>query len=385
MKYIIIAFCTCFFSLSTDGQNIILENGFVIKGKIENSFIKKIYLQYVNSAGKYMTDSSLIEGNSFVFKGQVNCFYRNGTLAFKKKYSSKSDSSTVIEFRIGLENTKLNIFLYAQYLSKIKVTGNVTERKISNFYKRKEVTFLINSIQKIINTEPEIKRDSAKLNILFEKYKKLIFDYCTLHPNENAATYLLFDNSKEYFNAEELHSIFMKLSQKQQDSYFGKNIIRIIDRKKLEYSQIGLLVNDFKTTDFNGDSITLYNKTKNGFVLLDFWASWCNPCRASNPHLREIYQKYKKYGFEIIGISCDKENDEPEWKKAILQDSIFYWPQILTSPPNVSKIPKRLDLLSEYKIYVFPTLILIDKGNKIITRIEGEKELVDKLKEIYGE
>jgi thiol-disulfide isomerase/thioredoxin len=383
MKCVIIFFCSCLLSLSINGQNTQLKNFFIINGKIEDSFTKKVYLKYVNASGKFIVDSTFIKDNIFSFKGQVNCFYKNGKLVFEKFLPEANNNFT--EFKIGLENKKMNILLYGKELSKAKLTGNITERKIIDFYKKKEVTFLINSIQKIIDSEPEIKRDSVKLNILVKKYKKIIFDYCTWHPEDNTATYLLFDNSKEYFNDEELYSIFMKLSQKQQDSYFGKYIVRIIDQKKLKYSQIGLQVNDFKTIDFNGDSITLYSKTKNGFVLLDFWASWCNPCRASNPQLRELYQKYKKYGFEIIGISCDKVNDESEWKNAILQDSIFYWPQILTSPPNMVKIPQRLDLLFDYKIYVFPTLILLDKKNKIIARIEGDGELENKLKEIYGE
>jgi thiol-disulfide isomerase/thioredoxin len=367
------------------GQTIKANNIFFVNVNLEEQFNGIAFLSYVNSEGHYTTDSSLIHGKSFTFKGKVNCFYRNGALVIKKRsLNLLSSDNDMYEFRIGLENRKIDVALSGKNFNKIIITGNTTEKIISNFYAKKEIRFLSESIVIIRNSKIVRAKDSNRLIILAKKYKKVIFEYCISHQNENAAIYILFDNHREY-STEELYSIFIKLAKRQQNSYFGKFLKKIMDQRQLKYSQVGLEVPDFKTIDIKGDSISLYEKTKTSFVLLDFWASWCNPCRESHPFLRKIYRKYHKYGFEIIGISCDKEKDEIDWENAITQDSVFFWPQILTSPPNIPKMPKRLDLLNYYKIQAFPTQILINKKNFIVIRIETEKELEDKLKEIFGE
>jgi thiol-disulfide isomerase/thioredoxin len=376
MKYLVflLIYSTC---LSGYSQNLDLKDSFLVKGRVKSGLTGKVYLEYPSDKGNFMKDSCIIKDNSFAIKGKVNGFYY-ATLVFF--LNNENSNKTINEIRFGLENKEINIEEYVNESNKSKVIGNVTERKISNFYKTKDVSQLIKSIKDV---EDNTKIDSTKLNHLINRYKKLIFKYCVSYPAENATTYLIFDNSKKYFNDKELYSLFNKLYRPQQNSYFGKYILRIIDRKKLKYQQIGITVSDFKTVDYKGDSISLYDKTKNGFVLLDFWASWCNPCRESTPLLREFYQKYNKKGFDIIGISCDKETDEAKWRDAIFQDSAFHWVQILTSPPNLPKMPTRLDLLGSYKIQAFPTFILIDNKNKIIARIEGESELENKLTEIY--
>lgn len=380
MKHLVI-FLLFFISVQCKAQNFIYKNGFCIQGEIENSFTGKVYLQYPGAKGKFVQDSAIIKNSSFTFTGGVNGFYY-ATLVFRLKDTNSTE--IIKEIRFGLENKKINIWVDNKGLHKNKITGNITEKAIANFYTKKGNSFLLDSIEKIKNTTVELKIDSIKLNRLIQKIKSVISDYCNTHPNNHTSTYLLFDNS-QYFDDADLHSLLIKLSIEQQNSYFGKRVTRIITSKNLKHSQIGISVNNFKTIDFKGDSVTLYDKTKNGFVLFDFWASWCNPCRESSPLLQMLYKKYKKSGFEIVGISCDKEEDELEWRNAIEQDSIFYWTQILTSPPNIPKIPKRLDLLSDFKILSFPTFILVDNKNKIVWRIEGDGELTNKLKEVYGE
>ncbi|HWK03824.1 MAG TPA: TlpA disulfide reductase family protein [Puia sp.] len=125
---------------------------------------------------------------------------------------------------------------------------------------------------------------------------------------------------------------------------------------------------------------------KGKYVLLDFWGSWCGPCRASHPHLKELYGKYKDKGFEIIGI--DQENvSSPEacrnlWTTAVAKDSLP-WLQLMNNEArNV------FDAVAQYSVTAFPTKILLDKDGNILVRYvgngKGSEALTLKLKELFG-
>jgi glutathione peroxidase-family protein len=131
---------------------------------------------------------------------------------------------------------------------------------------------------------------------------------------------------------------------------------------------------DFKVLGINGDSLKL-SSMKGKVFLLDFWASWCGPCRISNRQLVKIYDKYKKAGFEILGISLDE--DIKDWKKAIAKDKIS-WLQCVDT--------KGWDAKSAYKwnVEAIPASFLIDKkGNVVAVNLEKD-ELEKKIKELLG-
>jgi len=108
-------------------------------------------------------------------------------------------------------------------------------------------------------------------------------------------------------------------------------------------------------------------------VLVDFWASWCGPCRASNPHVVKLYKKYQEKGFEVYGVSVDDE--KAAWTKAIRQDKLKYT-QVIAGDALNSKIT------AKYGVEYIPTTFLLDKTGKIVAiDIEG-KELENKIKEL---
>ncbi|HWW39307.1 TlpA disulfide reductase family protein, partial [Pedobacter sp.] len=129
-----------------------------------------------------------------------------------------------------------------------------------------------------------------------------------------------------------------------------------------------------------------FDALKGKYVLLDFWGSWCGPCRASHPHLKELYAKYKDKGFEIVGIAQEHSAlpaDRLLWTEAIAKDGLT-WIQVLNNENR-----DKFDVVSEYGVTAFPTKILLDKGGNIIGRYIGNgfggEGFTNKLKELLGE
>jgi thiol-disulfide isomerase/thioredoxin len=121
------------------------------------------------------------------------------------------------------------------------------------------------------------------------------------------------------------------------------------------------------------DSIIKLSSHNGKVVLIDFWASWCGPCRAANPYVQKLYRKYKDSGFEVFGVSLDV--NKPLWLKAIRQDRLTYT-QVIDSDGWMSKVAEK------YYVDALPTNFLLDRTGKIVAiNLEG-KELFDKVKEL---
>jgi thiol-disulfide isomerase/thioredoxin len=134
------------------------------------------------------------------------------------------------------------------------------------------------------------------------------------------------------------------------------------------------MAKDFTALDINGKSLQL-SDFKGKYVLLDFWASWCVPCRKGNPHLKELYAKYQSKGCEVIGVSDDDRNHDA-WKKAVDQDGLP-WHQVLRGldiDKKMRGIKNESDISEKYGINSLPTQILIDATGKIIGRYGGGGE-----------
>ena len=118
-----------------------------------------------------------------------------------------------------------------------------------------------------------------------------------------------------------------------------------------------------------GDTLML-SSLKGKIVLLDFWASWCGPCRSANKHLVKLYSKYKEKGFEIYGISLDTEADS--WKDAVKHNGIT-WLQVLDANGETAGV---------WNVNYIPNTFLLDKTGKIVAVNPTEEELQKHLQEL---
>lgn len=121
------------------------------------------------------------------------------------------------------------------------------------------------------------------------------------------------------------------------------------------------------------DSIVKLSSFNGKVVLIDFWASWCAPCRAANPYIQQLYKKYRAQGFEVFAVSLDVKKEA--WLKAIKKDKLTYT-QVIDNAGWNSKVAER------YFVDQLPTNFLLDRSGKIVAiNIEG-KALFDKVKEL---
>jgi thiol-disulfide isomerase/thioredoxin len=183
--------------------------------------------------------------------------------------------------------------------------------------------------------------------------------------------YLFYKN----MDKEKAWSIFNAFPEIYKNDGAGKEMASFFDA--VHHTSVGRQVDSFREKGIDGDVIDL-NALNGKFVIIDFWGSWCVPCRQSHPHLKSLYNKYHDKGLEIIGIVQEYgtlEAREKSSKKAIKEDGLP-WPQILNDPQGTN-------LVEKYAITAFPTKLLVDRNGVIILRTNDHEELDRKLEELF--
>ncbi len=214
-----------------------------------------------------------------------------------------------------------------------------------------------------------------------QKEEALHREFIAKNPHSLVSMYFL-SNMLNSLSFEELKVSYAKLGDEYKGSIFGKRITEKI--QSMEATAIGKAAIPIDKKDANGNPVNLQT-LKGKYVLIDFWGSWCGPCRESHPYLKKLYKKYKDKGLEIVGIAQeqmgDLEKDRRIWLDAVKTDGLD-WIQVLNNDGI-----RQFDAVKAYGITAFPTKILLDKDGRIIDRMVGEEEgpLTAKLKEIFGE
>jgi thiol-disulfide isomerase/thioredoxin len=151
-------------------------------------------------------------------------------------------------------------------------------------------------------------------------------------------------------------------------------LMLFVSKRQEAQIKYGQLAPEIALPALNGDTLRL-TSLRGKVVLLDFWASWCGPCRVANKELARVYQKYKGKGFEIFSVSIDE--NKKAWAKAINKDKIS-WLQVNDDKGWDGKVPVA------WNIYQIPTSYLIDKQGRLIAMDPEGKKLESLLKDLLN-
>jgi len=201
--------------------------------------------------------------------------------------------------------------------------------------------------------------------------KEVLAKYINAHPNSVISVQALSQYTRlEPVVAAEVKALYNALSAKTRNTAAGKAFAAVI--ATMEKTGIGSLAPDFVQNDVSGKPVKL-SDFKGKYVLIDFWASWCAPCRQENPNVVKAYNQYKDKNFIIIGVSLD--NSKEPWLKAIEKDGLTW--------THVSDL-KAFDnqVVKQYNVTSVPTNFLVGPDGKIIAHNLRGEALVEKLSQV---
>lgn len=365
-----------------------VSDGFVIEGKVIGHYYDEISLiTHKNGKKIVVAKAKPNADNTFQLQGKL----------------STADSLSVNFMLIQLEGstdflplfiengTLTNIDLHVENLYNSKILSDGSAQTLSEqFYKifdghKKRIQELEESempkFAAIINSKAQLNHeDSLQLNAIMssfhretEFYNGAIRALVKAHPNHFVTGYVLAQNIGPETDMNELKKLYSFLGEKIQKSESGQYIVKQIE--KSERFAPGKVAPDFTLPTLAGDTVTM-SKIPGKLKLIDFWASWCGPCRAENPNVVALYNEYHDKGLTIIGVSLDKS--KMAWKKAVADDGIT-WIQVS------DLLGWKSPVIELYGVEGVPCIFLLDENNKIIAvNLRGE-ELVTKVREILSE
>lgn len=222
---------------------------------------------------------------------------------------------------------------------------------------------------------PELEAEYEKRSEAIEAEQKVVQgQFIKAHPNSWVSLDALQSYGGYFPEASDIEPLYTTFSASLKASKLGKYYAELIPKLKL--IAIGAKAPVFAQNDKDGKPVSV-SSFKGKYLLIDFWASWCGPCRHENPNVVKAYNQYKDKNFTILGVSLDKPNDRQKWLDAIEKDGLV-WTQV----SDLQFWKNEAAVL--YGVRAIPQNFLLDPDGTIIAKNLTGKTLTDKLAEIYS-
>ncbi len=337
------------------------QSGYKVTGTVEGMPDGKAIIATVNGSSLDTLAKADVKNGSFEFTGNVS----EPTGAYIMVIGQRG----AIPFM--LENANITVNAGQAGLT---VTGSEGQKIYDQF-----MAINATAQQEAMKLQQEYQAangDQAKMQAVQEAYAKLMTDaqaketeLIKANPDSYVSTFVIVSGMGQ-MEYEQLKERYNLLGEKAKASATGKAIAAQI--AIVESTSIGQIAPNFTITTPEGESISLYD-IKGKVKLIDFWASWCGPCRGENPHVVEIYKEYHPKGLEIFGVSLD--NNKEAWVKAIADDGLVW--KHGSDLKGWQSAPAQL-----YSVSGIPHTVLLDENNKIIAKNLRGDELKQKIAEL---
>ncbi len=339
------------------------KDAFVIEGKIDGLNVPYVYLVHPEEAGGKL-DTLEVKNGAFRIKGNIenaNVYL----IAFGEEF---------MPLEIFLEPGKFNITGSLKDFNSLKISGGKLQEAYNKYV---ELTSPFNDdfiaeSKKLEAAKAEGNAEMTdsvanKLDEIKDRYYEVSYDYIENRPVDIFTAKMISEVLIAYPDIERLQPLVDQFDPYVKGSSYGQRIINTL--AVMKKTSVGTEAPLFAMFDIEGNEKTL-ESMKGKYVLIDFWASWCKPCRDENPRLVSLYQKFKGPKFEILGVSIDQS--KTKWKEAVEADKLV-WTQVIDENSVANK---------EYGIISIPSNILIDPQGVIIAKNVFGKKLEAKLQEV---
>ncbi|MFX1703944.1 Peroxiredoxin [Chitinophaga ginsengisegetis] len=323
------------------------------------------------SIGQTQKTNYIVKGHikglkdSWVFqfaKGRDSVFSRSGEFTFKGLITEPTAAfiyipaaHTHLEYYLD-ENAVVEINSDLDSLETTRIKGGVTQNEFNKY-------------REYLGKLPISDRDEHRINAI---EKQFIKDYNGSFVSLNMINQMSYNSDLEISDPQLLKDLFDQLTPKVRASKSGKRILNSLEVGIR--TNIGQMALDFSQPDSLGKPVSM-SSFRGKYVFLDFWASWCGPCRAENPNVLKAYEKFKDRNFTVLSVSIDTNREA--WLKAVQEDHL---PWVQVCDLKESNVASKI-----YAVTGIPTNFLIDPQGKIIGRSLRGEDLIKKLAEVIPE